>query len=1220
MAVWLLLAVAGLGVGCNNYDDHIDSLNDRVDQLAKNQVASAQSQVKALEQTAAKLNQANDALASRIDNLKKQQESVAHMIDELNKSLGGELAAHQNAIEAQIKQLEQLDAALKNHVEAYEAAKAELEGRLNQLETRLEDYATNADLNAMAEDIALWKQIVADTYATLDQIAALDGRVASLELQAQELAKTVAEVCNVLADLDKRLSADLANVAANLKNAIDDFKSQIDELAARMEQDKQDLTAAIATAKDEAIKAAGEACEAAFQGRFDAAFVLAFGDAFSGAFGDAFDEAFAPAFDAAFKAAFGEAFAREWAPIRDKMSKDFAAYDEALRTAVADAITKEHGKITEEIAAAIKTAIDKLEPRVKAVEEKLATLEGRVDKLEQNIHSMTWIPTSFWNLNSKEVLFRGADYVRDPETGDMFIINNLVDPNMHNTVLKYHIEPAALAKKITAENISFLVAELTRSTMPEFTVTELSATDEGDLTIRLYTDYVFSGKEAESRVFAMAVKVDMDPANPASINTFVTDYVPVSVQGGEDVTSNIVCTEFTKDGTLTNYSQKKYSLSAKDMETSINLFNGMMIHAFEPSVGEFLPLNEIWGDQISWGITGLESQFPAEMELTEPTPETLYPSVKAKQDLTMYIGYKWYYKASIYLRYVEPTTQKEIRIPVNTYTEQVNIVGYDLPLAVDAPITINANLKSWLKFSITAKGEMVHSDLFSAFDQYTFTGGIDFNPDMWGAYGSELTKEDGTVISNDSYFLGMSLGEVPADPYTQINLDMNLNLNDMRFSEPGVYTLKVVFRHTDLTWTTIPIRIEVGEALPLEMDVAVSAGDYNGENSDVIGNIYLSCLSHSVSQLGIACLPKTQVEEWIAAHPEDATPYDTLIATYGEMYDENSAEINEINQFNHVQRLMFSALSPSTEYQVVLMYNSIKGEHVIEHKFFTTTTAVERAPLTVEMTVAPGDNPACDVVVNVKSPSKTAYTVFMMISGAVEWDELIQAGNSEEELIDTYGNDFPWLVEEINSDQGAEFNLSYLSPNTEYVIGAKVTDAMGVSVIRLQRVTTAEQVSNQFEAEIYYSSSSSMYYMDCLSPSKDVVGVGCLLLTPDDFAQLLSMGSLSDIYQWYQSSAVVFDIDWVNRINADGVTLSLGTQACALFRVEFFDGTISYYTAEPPATAAVQTASVRSAKAPMAKELTLVAKEHAVRSEGSFEFKHVLRMMPAKISVSKIEM
>ena len=176
----LLLFVSGAmlaGVsGCKDYDDDIDNINNRLDELTTGKIASIESQLGSLQTT-----------VTGLESLSEQVASIAGKIDGL--ATDGDVQT------------------------AIDNALAELKEQLG------DTYVTGDLLNTTLLG-----------YATTQSVGDIAGRVSDLESEIGKLAS----------------SEDLADQLTKIRGEIE-------------------------TAKNAAVKAAGEACKAAFQTSFDAA-------------------------------------------------------------------------------------------------------------------------------------------------------------------------------------------------------------------------------------------------------------------------------------------------------------------------------------------------------------------------------------------------------------------------------------------------------------------------------------------------------------------------------------------------------------------------------------------------------------------------------------------------------------------------------------------------------------------------------------------------------------------------------------------------------------------------------------------------------------------------------------------------------------------------------------------------------------------------------------
>lgn len=74
------------GVGCKDYDDDIDKLNDRLDELTTGKIATLESQLSSLQTSVDNLKSADEALGKRIDELKSDADANAKDIEALEKA------------------------------------------------------------------------------------------------------------------------------------------------------------------------------------------------------------------------------------------------------------------------------------------------------------------------------------------------------------------------------------------------------------------------------------------------------------------------------------------------------------------------------------------------------------------------------------------------------------------------------------------------------------------------------------------------------------------------------------------------------------------------------------------------------------------------------------------------------------------------------------------------------------------------------------------------------------------------------------------------------------------------------------------------------------------------------------------------------------------------------------------------------------------------------
>ena len=225
-------------VGCKDYDDDIDKINDRIDGLTTGQIADVESQLQSMQTVIDNLKAANEAInkeienlkndATAIDALKKAQEQLQKDIDAIEKDMVNndlltttlksyattESVADAIALAKSLKKYTDdasIDAAIKAAQDAaVSAAGAALE---SAFETKLDAYYTKADHAAYDKEI---KKYISDAVA---EGGFIDTKIAEL------VKKAVSDMQATIASLAKDVDA-LINRIQSLVNVPQDSNGQ----------------------------------------------------------------------------------------------------------------------------------------------------------------------------------------------------------------------------------------------------------------------------------------------------------------------------------------------------------------------------------------------------------------------------------------------------------------------------------------------------------------------------------------------------------------------------------------------------------------------------------------------------------------------------------------------------------------------------------------------------------------------------------------------------------------------------------------------------------------------------------------------------------------------------------------------------------------------------------------------------------------------------------
>ena len=269
----LLFSVIALLVGCVDYTDDINAIDERLDKLEQSvptieeQIESIQTSIEALEEVDKSLDESIKALeasdkatAEEIAALKDADKAIEAKIAELKKHVDYALKATKDWVSATFATLEQLNAlssevaALKSLVDANKAeAAANLANAISNLETslkkwvgeQLSNYYTIAEIDAK---IAALEKAIADGDSALQQqLNELKSQLESAKKELTEAYKKAieeaitinngvinAKIASEIAAVNKRIDSEVAAInakIANIESRLDALEDKVDDLA-----------------------------------------------------------------------------------------------------------------------------------------------------------------------------------------------------------------------------------------------------------------------------------------------------------------------------------------------------------------------------------------------------------------------------------------------------------------------------------------------------------------------------------------------------------------------------------------------------------------------------------------------------------------------------------------------------------------------------------------------------------------------------------------------------------------------------------------------------------------------------------------------------------------------------------------------------------------------------------------------------------------------------
>ena len=399
----LLLFVSGAmlaGVsGCKDYDDDIDNINNRLDELTTGKIASIESQLGSLQTT-----------VTGLESLSEQVASIAGKIDGL--ATDGDVQT------------------------AIDNALAELKEQLG------DTYVTGDLLNTTLLG-----------YATTQSVGDIAGRVSDLESEIGKLAS----------------SEDLADQLTKIRGEIE-------------------------TAKNAAVKAAGEACKAAFQTSFDAAVA---------------------------KAGLVDA---------TEMQDAIDAYDAKIKKYIADAVAN-GGLINQQIASQISAAVTELESKISGRLTSVQLIpELYVDGIETiELKSLAYKAWKVTSTDKEETVAQGTAVSTTAQSA---------------TAVRYLVSPSAITENdIKAPSYVFEKAATRSAVSTELMSVEGYEVANGVLTVKVKKTAGASLELDADHIYTAALKVpiaDKHLTEGESATAVYSDYVRITETTVEPVIAALV--------------------------------------------------------------------------------------------------------------------------------------------------------------------------------------------------------------------------------------------------------------------------------------------------------------------------------------------------------------------------------------------------------------------------------------------------------------------------------------------------------------------------------------------------------------------------------------------------------------------------------------------------------------------------------------------------------
>ena len=591
------------GVGCKDYDDDIDKVNDRLDQLETGKLATLEQQIAAINSSIASLETAYKAADAELKTALEKQAS--------------DLTAAKSALESSI-------AALKS---THEADIAKLTGDLNALGSKVEGYNTDlkAEIKKVADDLAAnyyTKTVIDQKLAALD--AKFAGEIAALD--------TKITACNEAIDAIK---SQIETMKTQIAGKVD--QSEYDAFTQATNQSLQANAQAISVLQalcagfpeGQTIKGYIDAAKADVVAMLDNYLLKSTYEAFLTAYGE-FKTSIEVCKDAA------EAEIDTLNAWMEEMTKDggtLALLEQRLQSAI-DAKTTlaevkatynancdeflagvngiitsalaEDGIIGTELKSKLDALKQNLQDQIDAHEARIGALEGQVGELADRIQSLELVPSCLWDEMAENMIQLGNDYIL-PDNGEPIDVNT--NPKKWIT---FQVTPAKLASGIVTGyangtvSLDFCEEEISPSnTRAQFTnieKIELVSVAKGQFRMLINTDY-YKQQLEEEKVLAIALKIVQTSASEGMQGIeFISKYYAV-VPDGENLTDQFIVAKPEGEGyqplSALEYNTVKYSKFYND-KTPLKMM-GEYVVVFEDFDGTLIPVADA-AKKYDWDI------------------------------------------------------------------------------------------------------------------------------------------------------------------------------------------------------------------------------------------------------------------------------------------------------------------------------------------------------------------------------------------------------------------------------------------------------------------------------------------------------------------------------------------------------------------------------------------------------------------------------------------
>ncbi|MCD7794531.1 MAG: hypothetical protein LUH46_06660 [Alistipes sp.] len=608
------------GVGCKDYDDDIDKVNDRLDQLETGKLASVEQQIAAINSSISSLEAAYKAADAELKSALEKQAS--------------DLAAAKSALEASIKSLK----------DTHDADIQKLTGDLNTLSSKVESYnkTLSEEIEAVAKDLTdnyYDKKTIDEKLAALDskfagQISALDAKITACNEAIDAIEAQIETMKEQIAGKVNQLDYEAFTKATN--EAIQKNTMAISVLTGLCEgiPEGQTIKGYIDAAKADVVGMLGE-LEETYEAFVEAYNELKLDERLATAEGE-IDEL------QEWKEELMKAETGTLALLEQRLQEQIDAkttLDEVKGTYNADcdeflsgvngiisSALAEGGLIDNKLKSKLSALETKLQEQIDALELRIDALEGQVEALVAQIQSLVYVPAFADGTTEMETYAFGGN-----EAGNA-------------VVLKFRVSPAAMAAKMAALNeagaLSLVTEEVaTRTAAPAATITGVEVVDADAGTFAVSAQIANYPAAANKAVaVALAVNAVIEGTNVSNdvVSNFAGVVKPATPINLEFALFDAEGNKYANDDIKINWNTTKEDSKReilKDLELKVSLDGGttyMSLADASAKIGATIAADK-------YATTSTPTASDANYTITNVTDKawgSVYASVQFKADGT----------------------------------------------------------------------------------------------------------------------------------------------------------------------------------------------------------------------------------------------------------------------------------------------------------------------------------------------------------------------------------------------------------------------------------------------------------------------------------------------------------------------------------------------------------------------------------------------------------